>query len=138
MIEIVPGVVLDEAELTFEVARSSGPGGQNVNKVNTRVCVLFDIERSRALDDVQRERIRSKLGSRLTTEGVLRVTSQVERSQLANKARAVARLVELLRAALTVQRARHATRPTRASREKRLDEKKHKAKLKRERQRGWE
>jgi ribosome-associated protein len=138
MIEIVPGVVLDEAELTFEVARSSGPGGQNVNKVNTRVSVLFDIEQSRALDDAQRERIRNKLGSRLTTEGVLRVTSQVERSQLANKERAIARLVELLRAALTVQRARHATRPTRASREKRLDEKKHKAKLKRERQSGWE
>ncbi len=101
-------------------ARSSGPGGQNVNKVNTRVTLLFDFANSAVLTPAQRGRIRDRLRTRLSSDGRLRVVSQAERTQPANRARAESRLLELLTDTLKVRKARRPTRPTRASQERRL------------------
>src|SRR4029450_13061242 len=100
MIAIMTGVEIPEAELEFVASRSGGPGGQNVNKVSSRVTLRFDLERTTALSAEQRSRMRARLASRINKDGVLQVTSQVTRSQDLNREDAVARFAELLRAAL--------------------------------------
>lgn len=123
MLEIAPGVTIAEEELRFEVSRSGGPGGQNVNKVETRVAVCFDVETTPALSAEQKRRVRERLRTRISKVGVLRVVCQVHRSQSANREEAVRRFVELLGEALAEEAPRVATRPTRAARERRLREK---------------
>jgi ribosome-associated protein len=123
-ITLTASVAIRADELWFVASRSSGPGGQNVNKVSTRVTVLFDVAGSPSLTAEQRARIRERLATRVSGEGVLRVTSQRERSQSANREAAQARLVELLRGALAEQPPRRPTRAPRAARERRLAEKK--------------
>jgi ribosome-associated protein len=130
-IEIRPGLVIPEAEIEFRASRSSGPGGQNVNKVNTRVELRFDLNGSRVLSDAEKQRIASRLGSRLSTAGVVRVTAQRHRTRLQNEAAARARLAELLQAALHQPRARRATRPSRRGKERRLAAKRRRSELKR-------
>jgi len=125
-----PGLVVPESEITVRRTRSGGPGGQNVNKVATRIELEFDVGRTRALDDDQRARVRERLGSRLSREGVLRVVSQRFRSQVRNEEDARARLAALLAAALAVPRKRRATRPTGPSRRERLAAKRRRAQLK--------
>lgn len=114
---------LGEAELEFQADRSGGPGGQHVNKVSTRVSVLFDVAASSSLTEFQRDRILARLGSRISRAGVLRVTSQKFRSQSANREAARQRLADLVAWALTDRPERKPTRPTRASRRRRLEEK---------------
>jgi ribosome-associated protein len=133
MITITADLALADDELTFVASRSSGPGGQNVNKVSTRVTVLLDVAASPSLSQEQKERIRERLATRVSAEGVLRVSSQRERSQSANRGAAVERLVELLRAALAEQPERRPTRVPRAVRERRIAEKKLRAARKRTR-----
>lgn len=111
-------------ELSFRSSRSSGPGGQNVNKVNSRVELLFDLPNSVLLSDSQKAVLMHKLASRLTSDGVLILASQEDRSQLRNKELVVSRFYELLAQALKPVRKRHATRPTRASVERRIQGKK--------------
>lgn len=123
MLEIAPGVAIAEEELRFEVSRSGGPGGQNVNKVETRVAVCFDVEATAALSGELKQRVRERLHTRISKAGVLRVVCQVHRSQSANREEAVRRFAELLREALAEEAPRVATRPTRAARERRLREK---------------
>jgi ribosome-associated protein len=124
------GIVVPAPLLRAATSRSGGPGGQNVNKVETRVTIEVDVD-ALPLDDAQKERIRGRLAGRINRQGVLRVTSQAERSQLANRDRALARLEEVLRDALAVEKPRRKTRPGRAAKQRRLEEKKRRAETKR-------
>jgi ribosome-associated protein len=135
MIPITDELSISEDELVFTASRSGGPGGQNVNKVSSRVTLTFDLAHSSALSDIQKRRIFEKLRNRINNEGVLRVVSQRTRSQELNRSEAIARFAELLRDALATEAVRVKTRPTRASREKRLHEKKHQTDIKKERSR---
>lgn len=111
-------------ELDVRVSRSSGAGGQHVNKTSSRVEIFWNVLTSRALDEEHRNRLREKLASRLTTEGSVRVVASDMRSQSRNRELAEERLAELVRRALIIPRKRRATRPTRASKEARLESKK--------------
>ena len=128
---IAPGLAIPLAELSFETSRSSGPGGQNVNKVESRVTLLFPVANSPSLDERQRELLLARLRTRVSKAGVLRVSAQRHRSQAANREEAVARFAELLRDALVEDPARRPTRPTRASRKRRLQGKRRRSELKR-------
>ncbi|WP_163716421.1 alternative ribosome rescue aminoacyl-tRNA hydrolase ArfB [Mangrovibacterium lignilyticum] len=118
------------SEFVFQTSRSSGPGGQNVNKVNSRVELRFDVINSALLHEEQKAIICRKLASRLTTEGVLLLASQENRSQLRNKELVIARFYELLAHALKPQKNRRATRPTKGSVERRIQSKKIRAERK--------
>ncbi len=133
MIEIAPTLAIPEQELTFQASRSSGPGGQNVNKVSSKVTLAFDVARSPSLDDAQRARILERLATRITREGVLRISSQRHRTQGANREAALERFVELLRSALSNDAPRVATRLPRAVKQRRLEDKRRHARIKRER-----
>ena len=116
------------SEIAFRFSRSSGPGGQHANKSSTRAEALFDVEESHGLSAAEKRRVLAKLGP------VVRSTAQDERSQLRNRELAADRIVEQLVAATKVQRKRTATKPTKASKERRLDEKKRRGQTKRLRQ----
>ena len=115
---------IPHSELEFRSSRSGGPGGQNVNKLETRVELLFDVERSPSLTQEQREAIVSSLQSKIDQEGILRVVAQESRSQWQNKQHAIEKFVRLLQRALKPRRKRIATRPSHISKEKRLKSKK--------------
>lgn len=112
------------AECTFSASRSSGPGGQNVNKVNTRVELHFSVTDSKVLSEDQKIILGKKLKNRINLEGELLLTSEVERSQLRNRIKVTALFFELLEKALTPAKKRVKTRPTAASRLKRMESKK--------------
>jgi len=112
------------SELIFSTSRSSGPGGQNVNKVNSKVELRFSVEKSQLLSDREKLLIQNKLKNRINIEGELIITVQTDRSQLKNREEAVEKFHELLTKALTPRKPRRATRPTKASVEKRLEIKK--------------
>jgi ribosome-associated protein len=124
-IRVSRSVVLPLAEVELRFSRSSGPGGQHAQKSETRVEAVFDVERSSALTDPQKRRVVARAGP------VLRAVAQDERSQLRNRELAVERLVEQLREALRVERPRVPTKPTAASRERRLTEKRRRSQTKR-------
>ena len=128
---------IDPGELVFDFARSSGPGGQNVNKVNTRVTLRFDLAGSPSLTAAQKERIRVRLPGRISRAGVLRVISARYRTQAANRRAAVHRFAELLEDALHVQRPRQATRVPQAVKRRRVEEKTRRGQVKRERARRY-
>jgi ribosome-associated protein len=119
------------AELSFQASRSSGPGGQHVQKSYTRVELLFDVPGSPSLTDRQRERVLERLARYIDTDGVLHLVSQSERSQLRNKSDVIARFQKLLREALRRRKRRKATRPTTKSIEQRLKKKKQRGETKR-------
>lgn len=127
-------VAIPRSELDVRVSRSSGAGGQHVNKTSSRVEIFWNIPASRALSDDERARLLDKLSSKLTTEGSVRVVASDMRSQSRNRDLAEERLVELVRRALIIPRKRRPTKPTRASKEARLEEKKRQARKKRDRQ----
>ena len=133
MIRTSRGIFIAEDELVFKFSRGGGPGGQNVNKVNTRVTVLFDAANSRSFSDVQKERILKGLASRADKDGVIRVVSQRYRTQKANREAAVERLEELLRGALKKKAVRKKTRVPEAAKRERLEEKKRRGFLKKQR-----
>ncbi len=112
-----------EPELIFTTSRSSGPGGQNVNKVNTRVELRFNVITSQLLDEEEKQRVMEKLAGRLTNDGELIVTAQESRSQLKNREAAIEKFYVLLEEALKKPKKRKRTRPPAASRKKRLEEK---------------
>jgi len=112
------------SEFTFATSRSSGPGGQNVNKVNSKVELRFAVDQSTLLSDREKQIILSKLKNRINNDGELIITVQTDRSQLKNKEEAIEKFHELLNKALTPRKPRRATRPTKASIEKRLEIKK--------------
>ncbi len=122
-------------ELRFRTSRSSGKGGQNVNKVSTRVELLFDVESSRILADEQKSLILVRLRHRIKSDGCIHVVSQAGRSQFANKTRAIERFLELIRSALKVEKKRKPTGVSRQEKEKRLHDKKSKGQIKESRRR---
>jgi ribosome-associated protein len=130
-IEIKEGLEISESELELLASRSSGPGGQHVNKTSTRIMLRFDVVHSPSLSDDARARILARLKTRISGEGILQVISQKHRSQDANRREAVERFVELLRAALAERRPRRPTRATRQSQEKRIGAKKARSVIKR-------
>ncbi|MBI1807210.1 MAG: aminoacyl-tRNA hydrolase [Ignavibacteria bacterium] len=130
VITINESLAIPRSELTFKFARSGGPGGQNVNKVETRVELLFDVQNSPSLNDEQRENIKGHLKSRIDTEGMLHVVAQTSRSQWKNREEAVERLTDLLRRALKPRKKRIKTKTTRAAKENRLEGKKHRSQIK--------
>jgi ribosome-associated protein len=120
---LAAGYSLDPSELTISFIRASGPGGQNVNKVSTAAQLRFDLESSPSLPGPVKARARRLAGSRLTTEGVIVITADRFRTQALNRDDAIDRLVELLKAAAIPPKPRRATRPTLASKTRRLDSK---------------
>ena len=122
------------AEFQFLTSRSSGPGGQNVNKVNSKVELRFDIQNSSLLTDDQKNILLVKLATKITSEGILSVVSQRDRSQLSNKEDAIEKLYLLIAKALKPVKPRKNTRPTKGSVERRLTTKRIKAEIKQNRQ----
>jgi ribosome-associated protein len=125
------------AELSFRFSPSSGPGGQHANRAHTRATLLFDVAGSPRLDEETRQRLLKALGTRLSKEGVLRITAQDSRSQKQNRDLTIARLVALLADALAEEPPRFETQPTEAVKEKRVTEKKRHGRRKSERSRNW-
>lgn len=123
MIQITPQIALRPEEIHEEFVRSSGAGGQNVNKVSTAVQLRFDVANSPSLPQDVKERLIILAGSRMTGEGVLVLKAQSERTQERNREEALARLVELIRRAAIRPTLRRATKPTRASQVRRLTQK---------------
>jgi len=124
MIQVTDTLFIHEDELTFTASRSSGPGGQHVNKVSTRMTLLFNVVASPNLSAEQKQRICSRLSTRVSKEGVLRIISQRHRSQVANRDATVERFGELLKGALTDLPPRKKTTISKNARQRRLDEKK--------------
>ncbi len=130
---------IPEHELIYSFSRSGGPGGQNVNKVESKVVLRFDVQNSPSLSDEQRWMIQQKLASRITHEGILHLSCQISRSQLANRKAVTLNFATLLQEALEIEADRIPTRPSRASRQLRITGKKIRGGVKRQRaEQDWE
>ena len=142
MIVIMPGVRVPDNEIEFVASRSGGPGGQNVNKVSSKVTLRFNLDSTSAFNAEQRQRIRTMLASRISKDGILQISSQRTRSQEFNREDVIARFVELIQIALHEEKTRVKTRATRAAKEERLKEKKKRTSVKQTRalrgSRAWD
>jgi ribosome-associated protein len=130
MIPVTPAIAIDEREIEESFVRASGPGGQNVNKLSTAVQLRFDVRHSPSLPGEVRSRLERLAGSRLTRDGVLVIIAQRHRTQGRNREDALDRLIDLIRRAATPPIKRRPTRPTKASRERRIEGKKRRAGVK--------
>ncbi|MGA1874981.1 MAG: alternative ribosome rescue aminoacyl-tRNA hydrolase ArfB [bacterium] len=131
MIHIIDTIFIDEKEIEEEFVRSSGPGGQNVNKVATAVQLRFDAARSPSLPEEVRQRLIRLAGSRMTTDGILVIDARRFRTQERNRQDAMNRLIELIRQATHKPKIRRKTRPSLKSRERRLEDKRRRGQAKR-------
>lgn len=134
-IPIAPGVSIPRTEIEFRASRAGGPGGQHVNTSSSRIELRWNLDRTGALDPGQRERVRRRLGRRLDSAGTVRVVADSRRSQLQNREAALERFRSILAEALSVPKRRKATRPTKASKERRLDAKRRRSGIKADRKR---
>ena len=121
--EITPNLAIPDTDLSFAFVRASGPGGQNVNKVSSAVQLRFDMAGTAVLSDAVKNRLRALAGRRLNDDGAIVIIARNQRSQDHNRREALERLADMIRAALVAPKTRKATKPTRASRERRLDTK---------------
>ena len=139
MIHVMDGVLIPENEIRITASRSGGPGGQNVNKVSSKVTLSFDVRGSAVLSEEQKRKIMGRLATRISKEGILQIVSQRTRSQELNRLDAVERFSELLRRALTPQTPRIKTRVSEAAKQRRIDEKKKHGLTKHKRSKqGWD
>lgn len=134
-LHVTDTVAIPMTELQFHFSRSSGPGGQHVNRTATQVELTFDVQRSASLNECQRARVLSKLKSVIDSRGVLRLTCQTTRSQFRNRVEVTERFQHLLKQALHVPKPRRPTRPGKATLERRRQEKRRVSMLKQERRR---
>ena len=132
-LNVTPAISIPRSELNFKASRAGGPGGQHVNTSSTRIELTWNIRTTIALTEEVRTRVAAKLASRLDGEGFIRVVSSARRSQGQNRIAAEERLAELVRGAMVVPKKRRATKPSKASKEKRLDTKKKHSKTKSQR-----
>ena len=130
MIEITEGIFINEDEFVFKASRSAGPGGQNVNKVNTRITLFFDVANCDNFSAQQKKRILLKLSTRTDRNGLIRISSQKHRTQKANRRAAIEKLQKLLAEALKTRPVRKKTKIPYAAKQRRLEEKKHRGRLK--------
>ncbi len=128
---IFPGGSIPLSELSFRTSRSGGPGGQNVNKVESKVELLFDVRESPSLTDSQRSRLISRLKSRIDSGGIFHLSSQVSRSQWENRERVISEFRRIVKLAMKPAKKRLRTRPSGASKEERLKSKKIRSEKKR-------
>jgi len=131
MLEVTEGLAIPRSELEYRASRAGGAGGQHVNTSSTRIELLWNVARTTVLDEERRARVAARLGTRIDGEGWLRVVSSARRSQQQNREAAETRLAELVRGALVVQKRRRPTKPTRASKEKRIEDKRKRSETKR-------
>ena len=132
-LNVTPSLAIPRGELQYRATRAGGPGGQHVNTSSTRIELLWDLQNSRAVDDEQRERLRTRLAARLDSDGMVRVVASDRRSQQQNRQSADERLVALVKHALHVPKRRRPTKPTRAAKERRLSSKKRHSEKKQQR-----
>jgi ribosome-associated protein len=137
-IDISEQVAIPDEELEWKFIRSSGPGGQNVNKVSSAVQLRFLLPRNTSISAPAKNRLRRMAGQRLVDDGSILITARDERSQEQNRRAALERLADLVRAALIEPKIRKKTRPTRASKERRIDSKKRRSSTKRDRGGRWD
>jgi ribosome-associated protein len=132
-LELSPTTTIPRSELSYRASRAGGAGGQHVNTSSTRIELLWNLWTTAAFDDEARARVAAKLASRIDSEGWIRIVSSARRSQSQNRDAAEARLVELVKGALVVQKRRKPTKPSRGAKEARLSEKKKRGDTKRQR-----
>ena len=131
MLEVSEGLAIPRWELEYRASRAGGAGGQHVNTSSTRIELLWNVTRTSVLDDEKRARVAARLKTRIDGEGWLRVVSSARRSQQQNREAAEARLAELVRGALVVQKRRRPTKPTRSSKEARIKDTRKRSETKR-------
>ena len=137
-IDISEHVAIPDEELEWKFIRSSGPGGQNVNKVSSAVQLRFLLHRNTSISAPAKHRLRRMAGQRMVDDGTILITARDERSQEQHRRAALERLADLVRAALIEPKIRKKTRPTRASKERRIDSKKRRSSTKRDRGGRWD